>query len=640
MAAGEGAPGFPPDFLAELRRRTDIVALVGQRVALRPSGREMVGLCPFHEERTPSFYVSPERQVYHCHGCHAGGDAIEFLRRARGLSFVEAVEELAAQAGLSVPARRALDPAERRRLDELEEMRAALEAALGFFRDSLVRPEGREAIEYLRARGVDGPTAQRFGLGYAPGDWDGMGRALGGRFEPAVLEAAGLRVPRGGGRPGAFDRFRHRVMFPIGDERGRIVGFGGRSLDPAEPAKYLNSPESRLFRKREALYALAEARPAIASKARAIVVEGYMDALACHQFGYPEAVATMGTALSAAQAGTLARLAESVLLAYDADAAGEAAAERAGGLGLLQERGVRVEVAALPPGRDPDEVLRGPGGPRAFEAAVAGAIPVIRYLVQRAIGPGGIAGLSPERRWAVAKRMVPVLLRCDAGVRIEYTEWIARALLLAPGELQRAVESAAGGSEHRNSKRWNASRVAGSRGRPALRSGAEAAEEMVLAACLQSAELFRRWIPGLSIHDFRSGAHQALFERMLAWHEAAAAAEPGAPGLPGAGRPPEPAEEPPGLALLDRAEDAGVRSLLARLVGRDLQAVDGVVLGQCVRRMRAAAREEELAQYRERDRDLAASGLGLESAERRAVLQRISELTAERAGFARGGSDG
>jgi DNA primase len=621
---------FPAEFLAELRRRTDIVALIGQRVALRPAGRELVGLCPFHEERTPSFYVSPERQLYHCHGCHAGGDAIEFLRRAGGLGFAEAVEELAARAGLPVPAGPALGEGERRRLQELEAMRAALSAAAAFFRDALLRPEGRDAIAYLRARGVDGPTAERFGLGYAPSDWEALGRALGGRFPPEVLAAAGLRATRGQGRPGAYDRFRHRIMFPIADERGRIVGFGGRALDPAERAKYLNSPETRLFRKREVLYGLDLARAAIGNRGRVLVVEGYMDALTCHQFGFGEAVAALGTSLSAEQAGTIARLTECALLAFDADTAGEAAAERAGGLGLLQERGVRVEVAALPEGQDPDDVLRGQDGRRRFETALSAAAPLVHHLVRRAIGPEGVAGQSPERRWQVVRRLLPVLRRCDAGVRAEYTEWVARTLLLSPTEVRRAVEAAPGGREHRNSKDWNHSRVKEPAGRAKLRSGADAAEEMVLAACLQSAEHLRRWLADLSIHDFRQAPHRALFERLSGWAEVAAAA----------GGAPEGPEEAPGVALLDRTADEGERALLGRLLGADLGSVDGVVLGQCVGRMRRARREEELLRWRERERELAAAGHGLESAERRATLQRISELTAELAGFARGGSDG
>jgi DNA primase len=627
VAGEDGAEThFPVEFLAELRRRTDIVALIGQRVALRPAGRELVGLCPFHEERTPSFYVSPERQLYHCHGCHAGGDAIEFLRQSGGLPFAEAVRELASRAGVPVPAGRGLSPAERRHLQEMEALRAALDAAAAFFRDALIRPEGREAIAYLRARGVDGPSAERFGLGYAPSDWEALGRALGGRFPPEVLERAGLRVARDRGRPGAYDRFRHRLMFPIRDERGRTIAFGGRALDAAERAKYLNSPETRLFHKREVLYALDLARPAIAARGRLLIVEGYMDAVACHQLGFPEAVAALGTALSAAQAGTVARLTESALLAFDADPAGEAATERAGGLGLLQERGLRVEVAALPEGRDPDDVLRGPGGREAFEAALGGAVPLIHHLLRRAVGASPVAGQSPERRWQVVRRLVPALLHCDAGVRAEYTEWVARTLLLSPGEVQRAVEAAAGDREHRNSKVWNPSRVKGPAGRANLRSGADAAEEMVLAACLQSAEHLRRWVPRLSIHDFRRAAHKAVFERLAAEREVAAAGGGDA--------------EPPGVALLDGSNAEEERGLLGRLLGRDLRGIDEVVLGQCVGRMRRARREEELLGWRERERSLAAAGHGLESPERRAALQRISELTAELAGFARGGSDG
>lgn len=622
--------GLPPEFRAELRRRSDIVQLIGEKVALRPAGREYVGLCPFHEERTPSFYVSPEKQVYHCHGCGASGDAIRFLQQTSGLSFLEAVEELAARAGMQLPELRAPSEAERRRRSELEELYAAVEAAAAFYRDSLVRPEGREAIAYLRARGVDGPTAERFGLGYAPNDWEALGRAVEGRFRPDVLVRAGLQVPRDG-RSGAYDRFRHRVIFPIADERGRTVAFGGRALDPAERAKYLNSAESPLFVKHQVLYALHLARPAFLRRRRAIVVEGYMDALTCHQLGFDEAVATMGTALSPEQAGRLARAVETVILAYDADPAGEQATER--GLAVLQQAGVRVEVAELPSGQDPDDLLRSTGGPAAFGAAVAGSVPLIRYLVRRAVGAEGIAGRSPESRWALAERMVPYLSRLNAGARLEYTEWVAREMLVRPAELQRAVDAlAASDGEHRNSKSWNPSRLKEAAGRTTLRSGADAAAETVLAACLQSAERCDRWAPALSIHDFRHAAHRTLVERLAGRAEAAAAAASG-PGAEGWRAAPTPGE-----ALLDATEDDESRALIAGLLAFDLTAVDDAVLAQCVREMRLGTLRAEVGECRAEQRRLLAAGKGLESPEMRAVLRRISELMAELARFARGGS--
>jgi len=639
MAEQAAAPAgrMPPEFMAELRRRTDLVAVIGSKVVLRQAGRELVGLCPFHEERTPSFYVSPERQVYHCHGCHAGGDAIEFVRQTGGLSFAEAVEELAVRAGLVVPAGRPVSEPERRRQAEREELLAAVEAAAAFYRECLTRPEGREAIAYLRARGVDGPSAARFDLGYAPADWEALGHALERRFAGERLVAAGLRVPREQGRPGAYDRFRHRVIFPIADDRGRTIALGGRTLEPGERVKYLNSAESRLFQKRQTLYALHLARPAIARRRRVVVVEGYMDALSCHQFGFEEAVASLGTALSEEQAGILARMAESVVLAYDADPAGNAATER--GLGILQRQGARVEVAELPSGQDPDDLLRSPGGAQAFGVAVEAAVPLIRHLLRRAVGPAGVAGLSPERRWALAERMLPYLSRLNAGARLEYTEWVARELLVRPSQLQHAVDALAPeGGGHRNSKSWNPSRVKGPGA--TLRSGADAAEETVLAACLRSTESLLRWIPALSIHDFGQPAHKALVERLAGWAQASAAREPSAAdgGAAGAGGTMPP--ESPAEVLLDTLEDSEPRGLVARLLAFDLTAVDDVVLRQCVLRMRRARQEEELLGWRAEDRRLATAGEGLDSAQRRAVVRRISELTAELAGFARGGSDG
>jgi len=231
---GWGAAGarLPPEFVRAVRERSDIVAVIGEHVALRPSGRELVGLCPFHQERTPSFYVSRERQLFHCYGCQAGGDVISFVMRIRGASFADAVAELAQRAGLALPTAQPLTAAQRRRLQEQAAARAACEAAAAFYQRCLRSPQAEAAIAYLKGRGVDGPTAVRFGLGYAPEGWDSLVRALAPHFGGEVLEAAGLAVRRPGGG-GWYDRFRQRIIFPIWDERGQVVAFGGRALDPA-----------------------------------------------------------------------------------------------------------------------------------------------------------------------------------------------------------------------------------------------------------------------------------------------------------------------------------------------------------------------------------------------------------------------
>ena len=636
------------EFMRELKSRLDLVEVVAQTVALRPAGREFVGLCPFHEERTPSFHVSREKQVYHCHGCHAGGDAVTFVMRTLGLDFPEALAELAGRVGLQPPARGSVSEAERRRLGAREELYAACAAAAAYFRAALVSAAGRDAIAYLRQRGVDGPTADRFALGYAPADWEGIGRALGDRFAPERLIEAGLRRPREG-KPGTYDYFRGRLMFPIWDERARVIAFGGRALDPAERAKYLNSPATPLFHKSRTLYALHLARPAMERKKRAVVVEGYMDALTCHQFGFDEVVASMGTALSDEQAGMLARSAEVIILAYDADPAGNEATERA--LALLQERGKQVAVATLLGGKDPDEALRLPQGAGPFATALAAAVPLIHYLVRRAIGEVNVATLAPEQRWRLAERLLPYLARVPAelgkGTRQAYIEWVARAFgLIEPHDLKLAVDALAEkGGGHRNSKTWNASRMRGSADRLGVGSGAEAAEETLLAACLRSSAVLRRLSPELSIHDFRRAPHKALATRLL---QEPASGEGGDAALGGGWGADSPhaaataaAETPemPGLRLLEVEEDPEQRDLIGHLLALDLPTATPASLRQCLGTLRRARLQEEAGALRAEQRRLVADGRG-DSPEMVALTRRLIELTAELARSAQGGGDG
>jgi len=629
-AGPEGTAGgrFPRPFVQELRQRIDIVDLIGQTVALRPAGREFVGLCPFHEERTPSFHVSRDKQVYHCHGCHAGGDIVTFVMRRQGLGFAEAVAELAAGAGLAMPDRRPLSAEQRRRIGLQEELFAVCAAAAVHFRECLVQAQGRDAIDYLRRRGVDGPTAERFGLGFAPPDWDGLGRAMAATFPPERLMQAGLRRERAGGR-GAYDYFRDRLMFPIWDERGRVVAFGGRALAAADGPKYLNSPETPLFQKRRTLYALHIARPSVERTHRAVVVEGYMDALTCHQFGFDQVVATLGTALSAEQAGMLTRSAESIVLAFDADPAGGAAAER--GLAILQERGAQVSVARMPAGKDPDEALRSPDGRRAFAEALDGAAPLIHYLVRRAIGEANVARMAPEQRWRLAEQIVPYLARVPAamgkGTRQEYIEHVARAFSFPePHDLARAVQRRAEGEGHRNRNTWNPTPEREGISRTGVRPAGDAAEETVLAVCLRSGEWLRRLSPDLSIHDFRRASHKALVARLLQ------GAASGTDGVETEG------PEAPGPRLLDVEEDPEARGLIARLLTLELPEATPAVLRQCLTTMRRARLQEEAGSLRAEQRRLVADGRE-GSAEMLAVTRRLFELTAELARSARGGGD-
>jgi DNA primase len=361
---------LPPAFLDELRARTPLPALIGRKVRLVRNGRQWKGCCPFHNEKTPSFYVYDDH--FHCFGCGAHGDAISFVMRAEGASFPEAVERLAAEAGLEVPKPSREAAAREARARDLHAVLAAAEAA---FRRRLRLPEGRAALDYLRRRGLAEETIARFGLG-----WAGEGRgALAAELkaegiEPAQLVAAGLMKPRDPDDPrsGLVDLFFQRVIFPIRDRRGRTVSFGGRILGEGQP-KYVNGPETALFRKRHSLYGLDLAREGAFRGATVVAVEGYMDVIALHQAGFAGAVAPLGTALTEEQLEALWQLSPEPVLCFDGDAAGARAAARAAELALPRLRpGRSLRLATLPPGEDPDTLLQRQGR-RGFEAVLAAA---------------------------------------------------------------------------------------------------------------------------------------------------------------------------------------------------------------------------------------------------------------------------
>jgi DNA primase len=356
-----------PAFLEELRARTPLAAVVGRRVKLARSGRQMKGCCPFHNEKTPSFYVYDDG--YHCFGCGAHGDAIGFVMQSQGAGFMEAVEQLAAEAGLEVP-KPTPEAAEAER--RAHDLGAVLQAAQASYQRRLALPEGRHALAYLRERGLTEATIQRFGLG-----WSGEGRgaltadlARDGITQDQLVEAGLMRRDDETGR--TYDLFFNRVMFPIRDRRGRVISFGGRILGDGQP-KYVNGPETALFSKRRNLYALDLAREAVRGGAALVVVEGYMDVIALHQAGFGGAVAPLGTALTEEQMEELWRLSPSPVVCFDGDAAGARAAARAADLALPMLAPDRtLLLAALPVGEDPDTLVRGQGAP-GFQAILRAA---------------------------------------------------------------------------------------------------------------------------------------------------------------------------------------------------------------------------------------------------------------------------
>jgi DNA primase len=405
-----------PAFLDELRARTPLAALVGRRVKLGRSGRNWTGCCPFHGEKTPSFYVYEDH--YHCFGCGAHGDAISFAMQAQGLSFPDAVAQLAAEAGLEVPkaSPRAAE-AERQRLD----LGAVLEAAQGSFARRLRETEGAAGLAYLRGRGLSDETIARFGLGWSGDGRGGLTRELVARgIEPGqMLDAGLLREGDGGERR---ELFFNRVTFPIRDRRGRVVSFGGRTLGDGKP-KYLNGPETSLFHKRRTLFALDAAREGVRAGGELLVVEGYMDAIALHQAGFAGAVAPLGTALTEEQLEELWRLAPVPVLCFDGDAAGSRAAARAAEVALphlTPDRGLRI--ATLPPGEDPDSLVRGQG--RAAMQAVLDAARPLSDALYALLSEGAAA--TPEGRAGLRRRLEACAGRIgDKALAAEYR----RALL-------------------------------------------------------------------------------------------------------------------------------------------------------------------------------------------------------------------
>jgi len=379
---------LPTGFIQDLLSRVDVVEVVGRHVELKKAGINHKGLCPFHGEKSPSFVVSPSRQTYHCFGCGAHGDAIRFLTEHHGMGFMDAVRDLAQQVGLAVPESTAT-PEDRARAEAERAKRATLSDVLAKAADHYkgALKASPRAVAYLKKRGLTGQIAARFGLGYAPEGW----RTLAGVFpdyaDPLLTES-GLVITSGGEADGGgeekrYDRFRDRIMFPIRSVRGEVIGFGGRVLDVGEP-KYLNSPETPVFHKGQELYGLYEARQGLRAKGYALVVEGYMDVVALAQWGFPNAVATLGTACTDEHVSKLFRFTDTVVFSFDGDAAGRRAAGRALEAALPHATDTRsVRFLFLPTEHDPDSYIRDLG-PAAFDAAVAQAVPLSAQLIAHA----------------------------------------------------------------------------------------------------------------------------------------------------------------------------------------------------------------------------------------------------------------
>ncbi|MCH7828991.1 MAG: DNA primase [Proteobacteria bacterium] len=430
---------IPQDFIDDLIARADIVEVVGRRVQLKKAGREFKACCPFHDEKTPSFTLSPAKGFYHCFGCGAHGTAIGFLMEFDHLSFVEAIESLASSMGVDVPRSESDQPA--RRYDELFSL---LDTVARHWQKCL--KETPAAVEYLRNRGIDGSTAKRFGIGYAPDGWSNVLDKF-GKSEEATerLLATGLIIRKDNGKH--YDRFRERIMFPIRDLRGRTIGFGGRTMGDGEP-KYLNSPETVLFHKGRELYGMYEARQALRHIDRLVVVEGYMDTIALARNGIDYAVATLGTATTIEHLNRLFRLTENVYFSFDGDRAGRKAAWRALENALPQVReGRQIRFVFLPEAHDPDSYVNEHGAD-AFVQQLDSSLPLSQFLINELASQVDMETIDGRAKLAEMAR--PLVNRLPAGVYRELLiEGLAEAVGLAASKLNKII---AGGTTHERSR--------------------------------------------------------------------------------------------------------------------------------------------------------------------------------------------
>jgi DNA primase len=448
---------IPRAFIDDLIARTDLVELVGSRVALKRAGREYKANCPFHNEKTPSFWVNPAKQFYHCFGCGAHGTAIDFLMNYDRLSFVEAVEDLAQRLGVDVPREAGTAGATPSVSEDLYSLMAKVAT---FYAEQLARDQRARA--YATKRGLDQEAIERFAIGYAPDSWNEVLKRFGARAQSRqMLLDAGLVIAREKG-DGFYDRFRDRLMFPIRDARGRVIAFGGRVLDQGEP-KYLNSPETTLFHKGRELYGLYEVRQQRAPLTRLMVVEGYMDVVRLHQAGIGYAVATLGTSTTPEHLKRVFRLVREVVFCFDGDRAGRAAAWRALQNVLPEaQEGREMKFLFLPEGEDPDSLV-GSEGREAFEARLDEAMPLSTYLVSHLGETVDLTAADGKARFVAEAR--PLLARIPPGAYLELViEELARAIQVTP---QRFKEIWRGGSGSRAAAAGTTGRAASSRPVPA-----------------------------------------------------------------------------------------------------------------------------------------------------------------------------
>lgn len=512
---------LPPGFLDELRTRTSLSQVVGRKVMWdqRKSNQakgDMWAPCPFHQEKSASFHVDDRKGFYYCFGCHAKGDAIGFVQETENVSFMEAIEILAGEAGMQMPAR---DPRAAEKADRRTELAQVMEQAAQFFRMQLQSGAGAAARAYLVKRQLDQATQDQFGIGFAPDGWQGLWDHLTGKgIKPELIMAAGLAKDSSkGGKP--YDVFRNRIMFPIRDARGRCIAFGGRAMDPNDNAKYLNSPETELFDKGRNLYNHGPAREAAGKGQPLIVAEGYMDVIALSVGGFGASVAPLGTAVTENQLHLLWRISDEPIIALDGDKAGIRAAYRVIDLALpLLEAGKSLRFALMPEGKDPDDLIK-EDGPEAVQAVLDNALPMVRLLWQRETE--GRVFDSPERKAALDKALrEKIRMIQDPSIRSHYGEEIKdlrwQLFKRAPAS-NRAVGKSDGGTWRR--KGAPLPPVASTKQSLLVARGeaaeTELREAVILASVLSSPEIIDSFEPELEAMECSDPVHATLRDALL-----------------------------------------------------------------------------------------------------------------------------
>ncbi len=490
----------------EILARTDIAMLIGGYVQLKKRGRDLVGLCPFHNERTPSFHVHPEDGYFKCFGCGAAGDAIAFLRKLENLDFLAALRTLGARAGVALEEE---SPQNARRRSERETIYEANRLAARYFSRMLASREGAYARAYCEERGLSAAVIERFSLGYAPDRWEGLTAELAAaQIDPSVSVKAGLIKPSQ--RGGHYDFYRDRLMIPTYSTTGEIIAFGGRALGDAEP-KYLNTQTTPVYTKGHHVYALNLARRAVGSDGALIVVEGYLDCIALHQAGFENAVAALGTSFTEDQAHELRKYAEHIFLCFDADIAGENAADKAINIAIrtMEHAGTSIRIVALPPGSDPDTFVRANGAP-AFRELLESAKPSIEFKLEREVARLRDGFESP----AVLARKGEALIR-EMTPMAEWDKWrvfVAQGLRIDPQDLRnsRFLSNA-----NNFVPRYATTGARMSRHAP-LATHPSAFEREVLAIMLDDPALLAEYAQLIPAHRFEHDLYRSVYERMLA----------------------------------------------------------------------------------------------------------------------------